>query len=109
MKKIHLYLLQFAIAIAACSGDSSLEAKCPEANCNNYKTHAEAQAAFDADEDCLKILDDDDDGIACEHLIDHGGSTGCPTTSNCGCSNKSKSVCESACCKWVVGTGCVCR
>ena len=40
-----------------------------------------------------------------------GGGTGCPTTSQCGCSGKNKSDCDAAynCCKWVVGTGCVCR
>jgi hypothetical protein len=35
--------------------------------------------------------------------------SGCPTTANCGCSNKAKAVCDSSCCKWVVGDGCRCR
>lgn len=34
----------------------------------------------------------------------------CPTTSNCGCSNKNKLECQtSPCCQWIVGTGCKCR
>jgi hypothetical protein len=38
------------------------------------------------------------------------GSSGCPTTSSCGCSNKTKAQCEvSPCCKWTVGQGCGCR
>ncbi len=36
--------------------------------------------------------------------------SGCPTTSSCGCSNKTKSECESSsCCKWTTGQGCGCR
>jgi len=33
----------------------------------------------------------------------------CYKTSNCGCSGKNKSNCGGPCCKWVVGTGCVCN
>lgn len=33
----------------------------------------------------------------------------CPTTSQCGCSGKNQPVCASDCCKWVTGTGCVCK
>lgn len=36
-------------------------------------------------------------------------SQSCPTTANCGCSNKSKAVCPTdPCCQWIVGTGCKC-
>jgi len=101
---------------------SKEENVCPDATCDDYLTQGEAQAAFDADRDCLQKLDHDDDEIACEHVFDAGtGGTGgsgsgsgtgggtCPTTANCGCSNKNKDVCESACCKWVVGSGCQCK
>ncbi len=34
----------------------------------------------------------------------------CPTTANCGCSNKVKSDCEiDSCCQWIVGEGCKCN
>lgn len=36
--------------------------------CEDYATQGEAQAAFDRDPDRLWELDDDGDGIACEHL-----------------------------------------
>jgi len=92
---------------------------CPTGNCANYKTQEQAQAAFDADKSCLDELDDDHDGKACEHLPSAGTGTNpstgtntgsnCPSTANCGCSGKNKSSCGGPCCKWVVGTGCVCN
>lgn len=39
-----------------------------EERCAEYATQADAQAAFDADPDGKRDLDDDNDGIACEHL-----------------------------------------
>lgn len=82
---------------------------CPDKSCNDYSTQGEAQAAFDADPDCLGELDDDHDGVACEHLSGGTGApSSCPTTVNCGCSGKSKSQCGGPCCKWIVGTGCRC-
>lgn len=80
---------------------------CPDRKCSDYSSQSQAQAAFDADPDCLGELDHDSDGIACEHLSGNGG-TSCPTTSNCGCSGKKKAECGGPCCKWIVGTGCKC-
>ena len=93
---------------------SSDDRVCPDASCGDYNTQSQAQAAFDADKDCLGELDHDSDGIACEHLTSQGGSpspggSSCPTTNNCGCSNKNKDQCGGDCCKWVVGTGCQCK
>lgn len=35
---------------------------------------------------------------------------GCPTTSACGCSSKSKADCQAdICCAWTVGEGCDCN
>lgn len=97
--------------LSSCSDDSSSSESnrnsCPDTNCSDYQTQNEAQIAFDADRECRGDLDSDNDGIACEHLP--STSKDCPTTSNCGCSNKNKSSCESdSCCKWVVGDGCQC-
>jgi hypothetical protein len=35
----------------------------------------------------------------------------CPTTSRCGCSDKTKAECEASpdCCKWTTGQGCGCK
>jgi hypothetical protein len=38
--------------------------------CQDFATQEEAQAAFDADPETLAGLDEDDDGIACEELIE---------------------------------------
>jgi len=109
--------------VACCSSSSDKEKECPEANCKNYTTQQQAQAAFDADSDCFAALDNDNDGLACEDAFSGTGNTGtggnggtgssggsgCPTTANCGCSNKTKAQCTGTCCKWIVGTGCVCR
>jgi hypothetical protein len=89
---------------------------CPQAKCSDYATQQQAQTAFDADPDCKQALDNDNDQIACEELSSGGntgggssGGSGCPTTSNCGCSNINKSQCGGSCCQWIVGTGCRCR
>lgn len=37
------------------------------------------------------------------------GSSLCPTTKACGCSNKRKAQCNTVCCKWTVGKGCGCK
>jgi len=94
---------------------------CVDTNCIDYSSQFEAQRDFDWDPICRADLDADNDGIACEenqwtdyyNSINNstGGSngSGCPTTANCGCSNKSKSQCENdQCCQWIVGTGCKC-
>jgi len=110
MKIINLYLLPTIVATTLLACDSLSDvAKCPTGNCNDYQTQAQAQAAFDADKTCLKNLDVDGDGTACEELFNGGGGSNCPTTSNCGCSNKKKDQCSSSCCKWVTGRGCVCK
>lgn len=110
MKPFYLILLFFSIAISC--GDRQKAAECPDRRCTDFASQSDAQAAFDDDPDCSAEMDNDNDGIACEELANGGnggGGAGCPTTANCGCSNKLKAECESACCKWVVGTGCVCR
>ncbi len=93
------------------------ENPCPSKTCKDFVTQEQAQQAFDADKICLDNLDNDNDGIACEELLNINGSgnngggsnSGCPNTASCGCSGKTKNVCESTCCKWVVGSGCKCR
>ncbi|WP_299311426.1 excalibur calcium-binding domain-containing protein [uncultured Aquimarina sp.] len=81
---------------------------CRDTNCANYTSMVAAQAAFDADPECRNDLDRDNDGIACE---EPGNSVRtCASTSNCGCSGKTKSQCQNdPCCKWIVGTGCKCN
>lgn len=108
MSKVIVLFWMACIFSFGCNSSNSA-APCPNANCSDYATQQEAQAAFDKDRTCKKDLDSDNDGIACEHLPSSAGGSGCPTTSSCGCSGKTQSVCASACCKWVVGTGCVCR
>ncbi|EZH75762.1 hypothetical protein ATO12_02965 [Aquimarina atlantica] len=103
--------LMLIIATNSCSKteDESIDisADCRDTNCANYTSQAAAQAAFNADPECRNDLDLDNDGIACE---EPGNSVRtCASTSNCGCSNKTKAECErDPCCKWVVGTGCKC-
>lgn len=95
-------------------------ADCTSSTCTDYRYQEEAQRAFNNDPDCQKVLDGDQDRIACEHLPSEkdslagapGGAqtgAGCPQTANCGCSNKPKAECPSQCCKWVVGDGCKCK
>jgi hypothetical protein len=98
------------IVLLLITGCGAKEGVCPDAVCADYLSQGEAQAAYDSDPDCYGELDHDSDLIACEdNFAGGGGTTNCPTTSNCGCSNKNKDVCESSCCKWVVGDGCKCR
>lgn len=112
MKKI---LLLFLCLLAGVRCGSDNNSGCPDRTCSDYATQAQAQAAYDADPDCLSELDHDNDGLACEHLSTGGGSgsgggtSGCPTTSNCGCSGKNKNQCGGPCCQWIVGTGCRCK
>lgn len=80
----------FLILNSGCG--SSTDTVCPDVDCGHYATQGDAQAAFDADKDCLGELDNDNDGIACEHLPT-GGTGTCPTTGNCGCSGKNMSQC----------------
>ena len=100
-------MLLLVVVLSGCG--SADESGCPDKTCSYYSTQAEAQAAFDADPDCLGELDNDNDGVACEHLTGGSGGTGCPTTSNCGCSGKTKSQCGGPCCQWIVGSGCRCN
>jgi Excalibur calcium-binding domain len=106
MIRLTLFGISIIFSLQGCNSNS--EPGCPKADCANYKTQQQAQTAFDADPKCKSELDSDKDGIACEHLPSSGGGLGCPTTGNCGCSNKTQNQCASACCKWVVGTGCRC-
>lgn len=103
---VTLVLTIITLNLSGC--DQAESAGCPDTNCSDYASQLEAQAAFDADPDCRGDLDADNDGLACEHLPSSVGSSGCPTTSSCGCSNKTQSQCGSPCCKWTVGSGCGC-
>lgn len=106
---MRIKLLAFSLlAMFLSCGQESNETVCPDVSCAAYTTQGEAQAAFDSDPSCLKALDGDEDGIACEELP-NPGTGGCPTTSNCGCSNKNKAACGGDCCAWIVGTGCRCK
>ncbi len=80
---------------------------CEDTNCANYRNREEAQRDYELHPECRADLDRDKDGVACE---EPGNSTkDCYTTSNCGCSGKTKAECgTSICCKWIVGTGCKC-
>jgi hypothetical protein len=112
MNKVKFYVLLFIVVLfQECSSDRE-GIECPDANCAHYGTQAEAQAAYDADPECMAGLDNDHDQIACEHISGSGGGGGnnnCHTTANCGCSNKNKSECTGVCCQWIVGEGCKCR
>ena len=106
MKNVFFY---FTILLFACSTqEADSDSNCKDKNCANDTSQSAAQAAFNADPICRNDLVQDKDGIACE---EPGNSVKtCASTSNCGCSNKNKSACESdPCCRWVVGDGCMCR
>ncbi|MEQ9306006.1 MAG: hypothetical protein RJQ14_18975 [Marinoscillum sp.] len=105
MRTARLIILLFIIACSEPDFGS-----CIDTNCADYSSQAAAQADFNADPECRNDLDHDNDGKACEDWFNSTGGTGggCPTTANCGCSNKNKSSCASACCEWIVGTGCRC-
>jgi hypothetical protein len=47
------------------SGSSS---NCPTKTCADFKTQAQAQAAYDSNRKCYKNLDGDGNGKACESL-----------------------------------------
>lgn len=130
-KKTLFCLFLITTLFQECGKDSDAGA-CPDTKCANYSTQAAAQAAYNADPECMDALDNDNDKIACEELLgtgntggsgggsgnsgggtggsgNTGGGTNCPTTSNCGCSGKNKDACGGNCCKWVLGSGCRCR
>lgn len=115
-----IYLVLFVLGLVAACAEERPAASCITKLCAEFSSQTEAQTAYDRDKKCLSGLDRDNDGLACEDEFGASGGTGtgtpgsgasgCPTTSNCGCSNKTKTVCEaSACCQWIVGTGCKCR
>lgn len=66
MNKLIYIPLIFIGMLAGCGSEDVTG--CPDKTCSDYSTQAEAQAAFDADPDCLNNLDGDNDGIVCEHL-----------------------------------------
>ena len=111
MKQVSIAVLFFfSLLIIGCGGND--KSPCPTKTCSDYQTQQQAQAAFDADKACLGELDNDNDGIACEQLsggTGTGSGSSCPTTSSCGCSNKTKDQCSGPCCKWTVGSGCGCK
>jgi hypothetical protein len=104
MKNIYLATL---LILLSCTKSSS-ENICIDINCANYTSQSAAQAAYEFDPECRNDLDADKDGVACE---EPGNSVKtCSSTSNCGCSNKTKSECGvDPCCQWIVGTGCKCK
>lgn len=95
--------------VASCTPEPKPDASiCLDTNCSNYTSQADAQAAFNLDPICRADLDQNKNKIACEEP----GNTvkTCLSSSNCGCSGKTKSVCDSdICCKWTVGSGCGCK
>ncbi|WP_291871039.1 DUF4236 domain-containing protein [Maribacter sp.] len=100
----------FLLLMFSCSTMENINEStpCKDTNCANYTSQSAAQSAYNADPECRNDLDADKDGIACE---EPGNSVkNCATTSNCGCSGKNKSPCQSdPCCRWIVGTGCKCN
>lgn len=104
----NIFSLILMLTFVTCGSDD--RTSCPDKMCSDYTSQADAQRAFDADPDCLGELDHDNDGLACEHILTGGGggTSGCPTTANCGCSNKTMAECSGPCCRWIVGTGCRC-
>ncbi len=115
MNKLYfLLILLFQMLLSCSSAESPSESvsessfDCRDTNCANYTSQSSAQAAFDADPECRNDLDRDNDGFACE---EPGNSVKtCASTSQCGCSGKNKSPCQSdPCCRWIVGEGCECQ
>ena len=120
-----MYLLFILSTFLACLGEdlssSSSSSSCEDTNCADYRSRLDAQKDFEWNPDCRADLDADKDGVACEesnwtiyynslNTPPNSGGSGCPTTSNCGCSGKNKSPCESdSCCRWIVGNGCKCQ
>lgn len=104
------YLVFFIILGFACTEP---EPTCFDTNCADYISQVAAQSDFEANPDCRSDLDRDNDHMACEDYFNGhtggSGAGGCPTTANCGCSNKRKADCASACCQWIVGEGCKCK
>ena len=99
-------ILQLIFALSILLTGCAAEEGCPDTNCSDYATQAEAQAAYNANPNCHGDLDHDSDGIACERNSNGSGGTGCPNTANCGCSGKNKSDCGGSCCQWITGNGC---
>ncbi|MFN3784684.1 MAG: excalibur calcium-binding domain-containing protein [Spirosomataceae bacterium] len=108
MKTMGKVLIGVLLTILSCSKTETVTVPCIDKNCGNYTSQAAAQADFISNPECRRDLDADKDGIACEEP----GNTvkTCLSTSNCGCSGKTKSVCGlDPCCQWIVGTGCKCK
>ncbi len=108
--KLPVFIAMIFLSCSSSSDDQMDDTSnyCRDTNCANYTSREAAQAAYDADPECRGDLDADNDGLACEEQ----GNTvkTCSSTSNCGCSNKNKTPCQSdPCCKWVVGEGCSCN
>lgn len=111
---VRLVLILYISGLFSCT---EKEPTCFDTNCADYTSQEAAQADFESNPECRNDLDWDNDRIACERYFNsntggsnsNGGGNGCPSTANCGCSNKKKSECVSSCCQWVVGTGCKCK
>lgn len=63
MPKIIISLFCLTLLIFSCS-----EEPCEKKNCKDFKYQKDAQEAFDANPECYKNLDKDNDGVACENL-----------------------------------------
>lgn len=102
--------LIFYILLAGLAGcNESPDTTCIDKNCSDYSTQSAAQADFELYPECRNDLDADNDSIACEQWFGEDEvPDDCPTTANCGCSNRRKAECESNCCRWVIGQGCRC-
>lgn len=70
-KKFTTLLLSLLAIIAfamSCSDSTETKPDCPTKTCGDFKSRAEAQAAYDSNKSCYKNLDADGDGKVCESL-----------------------------------------
>jgi hypothetical protein len=70
-----MLIILFSLAISCSeSSDSASEtsnttnSSCPTKTCGDFSTQTQAQATYNSNKKCYKILDSDGDGIACENL-----------------------------------------
>jgi len=59
-----IFTLLLGVILLSCDKEDP----CPDKNCSDFNTQAEAQSVYDSNRDCYKDLDADNDGKACESL-----------------------------------------
>lgn len=64
IKIISTVLLLTVLLLASYSEKNT----CVKKNCSDFSSRAAAQSAYSSDPNCYNNLDEDDDGVACEHL-----------------------------------------